>query len=554
MTTGAEPSSSHARRRRRHRGRHSHGSERAERAGHERTPSSGALDDALRSAASGNPRGGGARAWLGLIQSLFGAIEASAVDARDLAIHATTAFGAAKQDFQDISVHFQELSSQAKLWPQKQARVTKTALMLAKVVGSYRIFELRSAFADREEAKRMMTELHAVNAERFAQTSAEQGGAFLKVGQMLSTRPDLLPGPWISGLARLQDAAPPFAFADVERIICEELGAPPRELFATFDETPIAAASIGQVHRATTRDGVEVAVKVQRPNIAHLIEVDMDLLELTLDGLSSMLPPSDYDTIKKEIRETLGNELDYRLEAASMARMGAFFAGAEKVRVPTPVAALSTRRVLTSTFEPGRKINIVLDELAGPGGDPAALGDVLGRLVEVYIRQILEAGFFQADPHPGNFLVTTDGTLVLLDFGCSRELSPAMRTGFRDLVLAAFADDRASMEAIFIALGFVTRSGKPDSLHVFADALLGQLKRGVSGGEVPVWRSREQTFGGAAEMLDAAHGDPITRIPPEFVMIARVMGMISGTMDHYRPNIDWAARVLPHLVAGLGAS
>jgi ubiquinone biosynthesis protein len=163
------------------------------------------------------------------------------------------------------------------------------------------------------------------------------------------------------------------------------------------------------------------------------------------------------------------------------------------------------------------------------------------------VRQILVFGFFQADPHPGNFLVTSDGTLVLLDFGCARELSPAMREGFRDLVLASFAGDKASMEAIFTRLGFVTRSGRPDSLHVFADALLGQLKRGVMGGQEPIWRSREQTFGGAAEMLDAANDDPIVTIPAEFVMIARVMGMISGTMDHYRPDIDWFGRVLCHV-------
>jgi ubiquinone biosynthesis protein len=541
-------SSTHGRRRHRHHRRSRHA--RASESTAQQDDAGSTAAEGLRDAARGDSRGA-AKAWLSLAHGFVRALQATIKDAREVTDHATGAIDAVRSDFVDLSTQFQRLSvetrSLAGRWSEKQARLSKTGLMLAKVVASYRLFELRAAFADREDAKQMMRDLHATNAERFTETSVEQGGAFLKIGQMLSTRPDLLPRPWIAELSRLQDGAPPFAFADVERILREELGAAPSELFASFDREPIAAASIGQVHRATTKDGVEVAVKVQRPNVARLIEVDMELLTFMLEGLKSMLPPSDYETIATEIRDTLRRELDYRLEAESMKRMGALLAGTDKVRVPTPIDALSTRRVLTSTFEAGRKINIVLDELAGPNGDPAALADVMGRLVEVYVRQILVFGFFQADPHPGNFLVTSDGTLVLLDFGCARDLSPAMREGFRELVMASFAGDKASMEAIFTRLGFVTRSGRPDSLHVFADALLGQLKRGVTGGDEPVWRSREQTFGGAAEMLDAAHDDPIITIPAEFVMIARVMGMISGTMDHYRPNIDWFGRVLRHV-------
>jgi len=545
---GVETSREHGRRRRHHRGRRGR---RLESSLGGEGPSAAA--QGLRTAARGDSRGA-AKAWLSLVQGFVRAMRATLSEAREVTVHANDAIEAARSDFGDLSAQFQRLSSEsrslAERWSEKQIRLSKTALMLAKVVGSYRLFELRAAFVDRDDAKRMMRDLHAVNAERFTETSVEQGGAFLKIGQMLSTRPDLLPKAWIAELSRLQDGAPPFSFAEVTRVIREDLGAPPEEIFSTFDPEPIAAASIGQVHRATTKDGIQVAVKVQRPNIAHLIEVDMELLTFMLEGLKEMLPPSDYETIATEIRTTLQRELDYRREAESMKRMAALLEGTEKVRVPTPIDALCTGRVLTSTFEPGRKINLVLDELAGPAGDPAALADVLGRLVEAYVRQILVFGFFQADPHPGNFLVASDGTLVLLDFGCARELSPQMRDGFRDLVLASFAQDKASMEAIFARLGFATRSGKPDSLHVFAEALLGQLKRGVLGGQgVPgeVWRSREQTFGSAAEMLDAANGDPITSIPPEFVMIARVMGMISGTMDHYRPEIDWFSRVLRHL-------
>jgi ubiquinone biosynthesis protein len=369
----------------------------------------------------------------------------------------------------------------------------------------------------------------------------QQQGAFLKVGQLLSARPDLLPAAWIEELSPLQDAAPPIAFAAVRSTIEDELGAPLTDLFRELDETPLAAASIGQVHRAITRDGQEVAVKVQRPDIAELVEHDLSLLELFLQSLDGILPPTDYATIASEVRETIRRELDYAAEARAMSQVAGFLDGTPGVRVPRPVAALSGPRVLCATFERGVKITTALDR-----ADEAARAELLGRLLSVYLRQVLDAGLFQADPHPGNFLVADDGALVLLDFGCTRALDDTARLGYRDLVQAFLAGDQARLGARLGALGFVTASGRPDTLLAFASALLSTFQRAAANGTFS-GPTRAAVLAEAGALAEAAERDPVTRLPPEFVMIGRVFGTLAGMFQHYRPSIDFSRHVLPHL-------
>jgi ubiquinone biosynthesis protein len=415
--------------------------------------------------------------------------------------------------------------------------------MLTRVLADYRLHAIYSAFLSRRRAAAALERIHRRSAQRFYATSVSQRGAFLKVGQMLSARPDLLPRPWIDTLSSLQDAAPAEPFSHVRATVEAELGAPLAERFAAFDEAPLAAASIGQVHRARTLDGAEVAVKVQRPGIGELIEHDLALLELFLNGIRGVLPPSDYATIAAEVRRMLARELDYRAEATAMARMARFFDGMPGVRVPRPIESLSSARVLTATFIAGDKITVALER------EPARASEVLGTLLEVYLRQVLEAGFFQADPHPGNFLVTDAGELVLLDFGCARELAPSVRRGYLALVRALLTDDRAQLVAQFSELGFATASGEPATLEAFAAALLDGFRTAALTGAPLTWPTRQELFARAAGLFEAAERDPVTRLPPEFVMIARVFGTLGGLFQHYAPKIDYARRVLPHLFA-----
>jgi ubiquinone biosynthesis protein len=433
------------------------------------------------------------------------------------------------------------MGDEALAWKVRSARLSSTGWMLTKVLADYRAFAIYSAFLTGKKRDQLLQKIHSRAARSFFKTSVEQRGAFLKVGQLLSARPDLLPATWIEALSPLQDDAPAVPFAEVRALLEEELAAPIEERFARFDEEPVAAASIGQVHRARTLDGVEVAVKVQRPGIGELIDHDLALLELFLEGLDGILPPTDYPTIAREVREAIRAELDYSAEADAMGAAARFFAATPGVRVPSPIAPLCTPRVLTATFEPGEKITTALERLDGPGR-----ADLLGRLLSVYLAQVLHAGRFQADPHPGNFLVGADGALVLLDFGCTRALTDEQRAGYRGLVQAFLAGDRARLGALLAELGFATQSGAPDTLYAFADALLASFRRAAAEGRFS-WPTREQIFAEAGEIVEAAKRDPVVRIPAEFVLIGRVFGTLGGMFQHYRPAIDFGRYVLPWL-------
>ncbi len=527
-----------------------HEKRRARRAGSGDGASGHALDTALRSSSRGADPRKTLRAWLLLFDGLLKGLESTVWELRGVADQTIAAFDSAGYHWDDVS----GFSSGAKSWKSRHTRLATSGWMLAKVVGSYRWLNLRMAFVSKEHGQRLVAEAHAVNARRFYETSLEQGGAFLKVGQLMSARPDILPDAWVHELSKLQDAAKPVAFEAVRDVIEADFEGPLEEQFAELDPEPIAAASIGQVHRATTKDGVEVAVKVKRPGIDELVEVDMSLLDSFVEAIKSMLPPGDYRPVTAEVREMILGELDYRAEAQSMKTVQAKLSNQEGVRVPRLVEGLCSDNVLTSTFEEGRKITDWLDERVARGDDEAhaELSDVLGKLLEVYLIQVLRDGMFQADPHPGNFLVADDGTLVLLDFGCTKTLRPNIREGFGDLMRAFMVGDQDALAQAFAGLGFETASGSPDTLRAFAEALLRRFKEALQTGNV-TWPTREEIFAEAEQVVEASRRDPVTKIPVEFVMIGRVFGLLGGMFQHYKPSIDWQKRVLPHILRSVAS-
>jgi len=434
----------------------------------------------------------------------------------------------------------------------RAARVRSTATTLTKIVASYRFHQTRAAFTSKRSAARHLERLHLRNARRFVRTSLESGGAFLKVGQLLSARADILPAVWIRELSVLQDAATPLPFLVVSRVLEQELGAPMSTLFSAFDEKPIAAASIGQVHRAVTRDGQEVAVKVQRPNVAGLVDVDLRLLDWFVRALAPSLPKTDYDTILNELGAAIRAELDYRTEATVMRQVADLFVGDSQVVVPRPVDELCSERVLTATFIHGKKITDALDELLvvrerDGGGAQARIDEILGRLVSAYAKQILTGGVFQADPHPGNLLVTAGGQVVVLDYGCSQTLTDDTRSRYLNILAAFLCGDRARMDALFRELGFVTESGDTATLHLFADALLKELQGQPTEGK------REPTSEIFTRLLRALDSDPVLKLPAEFILLARVFTTLGGLFSHYDARIDFAQHVLPHVAVAMAS-
>lgn len=447
----------------------------------------------------------------------------------------------------DVATHVEGARDGVRESTRRLARLTSLSATLSKIVGSYRLHVTWAAFRTRAGAARALERLHRKNARRLREAAAAHGGGVLKVAQMLSARPDVMPVAYVEELSVLQDAAPAVPFEALRAVIEAELGGAIERHFAALAPEPLAAASIGQVHRGTLHDGREVALKVQRPGIEALVAHDLVLLELCLEALLPMLPPVDHPTIARAIRASLLRELDYAEEATHAAAAADFLREVEGLDVPEPIAAASSARVLCTRFVVGTKITTVLDALdarvaEGDEGAATRRDRILARVLDAWLRQILEAGRFQADPHPGNLLVTDDDVVVLLDFGCTQVLTPAARDAYLTLVQATVFRDEEGMARALDAAGFRTRSGGHETLKAFAQTLIGSFARAQ--GEAR-WPTADELAAEARALMSVATADPVTRIPEDFVMLARVLGTIGGLFVRYRPRIDVAEHVLP---------
>ena len=292
-----------------------------------------------------------------------------------------------------------------------------------------------SGLAEVLEAEQRVAPAEAAKANELAADLEKLGPTFVKLGQLLSTRVELLPQAYLEALARLQDKVEPFSFAEVEKIVTAELGVRMSKAFANFEDQPMAAASLGQVHRATLRDGRPVAVKVQRPTIREQMIEDLDALEEIaqfLDNHTEFGKRYEFGQMLDQFRKSLLQELDYRQEASNLTTIREELRHFERIIIPAPIADYCTSRVLTMEFVPGKKITD-LSALARMEFDGAALAEDLFR---AYLEQILVSGFFHADPHPGNVFITADYRIALLDLGMVGRVMPRLQEDLLQLLLA----------------------------------------------------------------------------------------------------------------------
>jgi ubiquinone biosynthesis protein len=377
----------------------------------------------------------------------------------------------------------------------------------------------------------------STRAERIRMVFEELGPTYIKLGQILSTRPDLVTPDLIAELAKLQDEVPSFPFSDSRRIVESELGKPLEDTFVAFDEKPIASASIGQVHRAELMDGDIVAVKVQRPGMKKIIEVDLEIMlhlatlaEKHIEELSFHRPVK----IVEEFAKTLERELDYSIEASSMERVARQFLDTPYVYIPKVFRETSSARVLTTEFIHGIKISN-LEQLETGDYDKKL---ITRRGADICLSQIFDHGFFHADPHPGNIFVLPDNIICLLDFGMVGTIDRNTKENFVDLVDSIVRRDE-SMAAHHI-LKLTSWEEEPD-VRLFEKDVAEFMGRHVY---KPL---KEIHLGKLLQDLLELAAHHRLRIYPDIFLMLKALTAVEGVAKNLDPDFDMVAQSAPFI-------
>lgn len=353
-------------------------------------------------------------------------------------------------------------------------------------------------------------------------------GVLIKSCQAMATRSDRFPPSFTERLKLCHDSVPAQPFEVVEKTITRELGKPLSELFAHFERTPVAAASLAQVHAARLHDGTEVAVKVQYPDIAAIVATDLANMRRACYVYERLEPqPVPLMPLLQELSTHIGYELDFEREADSCERVRSLFQDNPRVLVPQIYRALSTPRVLTMQWLRGIKITEKA-QLVAAGLSPRA---VMQDLMHIFVHMIMADGFFQADPHPGNLMVTERGEIIVLDFGLAKELPDGFGMGLFELMFSMMTLNEAAMVRAFKELGFETKTGDGRTFIAIAKRMLRRSGSGRFEGEL----TQEMTD----ELFESIREDPVVTVPTDFVLVGRVFSLLSGiahTLGH-RANL-----------------
>jgi len=373
----------------------------------------------------------------------------------------------------------------------------------------------------------------ALPPEELANDLERMGPTFVKLGQLLSSRADLLPERYLKALARLQDKVKPFSYAEVEEIVQTELGVRLSKAFSRFDSEHLAAASLGQVHRAALRDGRRVVVKIQRPNIRKQIAGDFQVLEEIaefMDEHTKVGRRYQFVKVLNEFKTTLLHELDYQREATNLNTIADNLSQFRRIHVPRPVADYTTRSVLTMQFVEGTKIT-ELSPLARLDIDGEGLAE---ELFKAYLKQVLVDGIFHADPHPGNIFLTDDGRVALLDLGMVGHIAPAMQEELIKLLLAI--SDGQSDEACDFVLRISETSDEFDEsdFRRLAAQLIADQKDAPLG---------ERDVGKALLAVGKIAADTGLYVPSELTMLGKTLLQLDQVGKTLSPNFNPTASV-----------
>lgn len=401
------------------------------------------------------------------------------------------------------------------------------------------------------------SEFHRRRAEQLVAAIGTLGPTFVKLAQVFAGRADLFPEEYVRALSTLTDQVPPVPYDAVEREIVESYGKPPAALFERFDRTPIAAASLGQVHRALYQ-GRDVVVKVLRPNIEKLVASDVKAAKWILRVLERRFATNPHvrglRVSVEEFALRIGDEMDFRKEAANAERIRANFAGNRQVLIPRIEGDLVRQRVLVMEHMQGVRIDRADSVVAGANGNGvrrARSSDIVATVMELYIQMMLVDGLFHADPHPGNLLVSPDGRIVLLDFGMVVPVPRETRWHLIQTVFASIRKDADGVVAGFEALGVIEPGADPQMVRDLVQALLE-----LAHSRTTVPERIEMLL--ADQVMGTLYDWPVT-LPREMVYFARAAALIEGLGVHYDPRFNpivfaapIALRLRRRILASLG--
>jgi ubiquinone biosynthesis protein len=362
------------------------------------------------------------------------------------------------------------------------------------------------------------------------------GPTFIKLGQLLSTRADLLSDAHIEALARLQDDVEPVPFEEIRAVVEEDLGARLSNVFERFEEVPIASASLGQVHHAVMRDGREVAVKVQRPGIRETVARDLEVLH----GVAGMLDDHTdageryhFDEMIEEFERSLARELDYRRESVSLTELSRNLESFDRLTVPAPIEGLTTGRVLTMDHVEGTKVT----DLSGLARLDIDGDELVDQLFRAYLKQMLSDGFVHADPHPGNVLLTPDHRLALIDVGMVVRLEPTTRERMLRLLLAVADGEGDAAADVALAMGKPTSFFDEEAFRRDVSALVGSYH------DLPPEHSHA---GQVLAEVTRISGQDGVRPPAELTLLGRTLLALDQVASELAPDFDADAAVRRH--------
>lgn len=385
---------------------------------------------------------------------------------------------------------------------------------------------------------RRSPDFHLRRAERLADLVPTLGPTFVKIGQVFSARPDVVPEPYLTQLSTLTDNVACVPFPAIERELVAAYGAPVDEVFEAFDRTPLAAGSLGQVYKARYR-GEDVVVKVLRPGVEPIVEQDVKFVRMVLRWVERFWSHPQLrglHVVINEFERRIADEMDFRKEAAYCRAIGERFAGSRRVVVPRVIEGMVQQRALVLEFVEGTRVDQI-DPLVRAGiVDPER---VMDGVVEAYIQMMLVDGLFHADPHPGNLLVRNDGALVLLDFGMVIEVDPVMRHHLVHTALAAVRGDAERVVQGFFDLGIVEPQTDRETIHRLVALILQMTERGAELAEMQAAL--------ADEVMRLLYDWPVV-LTGEMTYFGRAVALIEGLGAHHIPHFNPVKYVRPLLL------